>query len=220
MKKAIFFLILLMSIPFFSFSQSGFKEFEGIIKYKHEVVAKENSYDVEYDYSAIGKQSEYYFKNGDYKFVNHDSYFKADLYKSNELRNYLILEKSDTVFSLNSRVADIEIVDFEIKKSATIILGYHCDLLTLKLKPVGGETPISYRRYYFAQKLSIDPSHFKSCKANAYDFIFEKAKALPLQIEFEWPNKLIRWKAYDVVNQKLDADFFEKQKTWILTEIK
>lgn len=219
MKKQTFFLVSLLLISLISFSQNSTKEFEGIIKYNHEVEAKESSYNVDYDYSGIGKQSEYYYKNGDYRFVNHNCYFKGDLFKSKEIKNYLVLEKTDTVYSLNSRIADFEIVDFEIKKSATTIIGYKCDLLTLKIKPISSEGPISYRRYYYSSKLPIDPSHFKNCKANAYELIFEKAKALPLQIEFEWPNKLIRWKAYEVLSQKLNDSFFEKEDNWIIREI-
>lgn len=207
-------------MPIFLCSHTNTKEFEGIIKYNHRIVAKESSYDVNYDYFAIGKQSEYYYKNGDYKFVNHDSYFKADLYKSKEISNYLILTESDTVLRFDSRIADIEIIDYEIKKSAATILGYNCDLITLKLKPIGADAPISYRRYYFSHQLPINSDHFKLCKANAYEFIFEKTKALPLKIEFEWPNKIVIWEAYEVVKQNISNDFFEKQDSWILQEIK
>lgn len=211
MKK----LFLLLLTSFSLFAQNSTKEFEGIIKYNHKVIAKESTYNVDYDYSAIGKNSEYYYKNGDYKFVNHDCYFKADLFKSKELNNYLVLDKSDTVFVVNSRITDVQIVDFTIKKSAETILGYSCNVLTLTLKPTDKDGPISYRRYYFSKQLSINPEHFKLCKGNAYDFIFEKAKALPLKIEFEWPNRTIVWDAYEVKKQPLKDDLFEKQANWI-----
>jgi hypothetical protein len=219
MKKSLKTLILIIFIPVLTFSQIMSDEFEGIIKYKHKVIAKDSTYNVDYDYSAIGKYSEYYYKDGDYIFVNHNSYFKADLFKSQELRDYLLLNNSDTVFCLDSRVPDVEVIEYNITKSVDTILNYPCDLITLKLKPVNKEFPISYRRYYFSKQLQINPIHFKQCKGNAYELIYENTKSLPLKIEFEWPNKVIIWEAYEVNKQKLDNDIFKKQDNWIIMKV-
>jgi hypothetical protein len=219
MKKSLKTLILILFIPVFTYSQIVSDEFEGIIKYNHKVIAKDSSYNVEYDYSGIGKNSEYYYKEGDYIFVNHNSYFKADLFKSKELHNYLILNNSDTVFYLDSKVSDIEVIEYNIKESADTILNYPCDLITLKLKPVNKESPISFRRYYFSKQLHINPDHFKQCKGNAYELIYENTKSLALKIEYEWPNKVITWEAYEVTKQKLDDAIFKKQNNWILMKI-
>ena len=76
--------LVIICLPFFLIAQGNIKEFEGVINYQHQVVAKEPSYNVEYDYSAIGKYSEYYYKNGNYRFVNHNSYIEGDLFKAQE----------------------------------------------------------------------------------------------------------------------------------------
>jgi len=219
MIKLIKILILLFLLQAHLFSQKPIIEFEGVIKYNHKVIAKETNYNVEYDYSGIGKNSEYYYKDGNYRFINHDCYFLSDIFRSEEQNNYLLLNKTDTVFVVNTKIADIEIVDFELKKSVDTILGYVCDVLILKLKPVETGTPNPYRRYYFTKDLSINPEHFRNCKGNGYEFIFEKTKALPLRIEFEWPSKLIVWEAYEVKKQKVKDDIFEKQNNWVLIKV-
>ena len=197
---------------------NGVEEFEGIIKYNHQVVAMDSSYDVNYDYSAIGKSSIYHYKNGNYKFLNQNSYFKADLFKSNELANYLLISNSDTVIYLNARIADLEIMDYSIEESVDTILNYSCDLITLKIKPINQDSPISYRRYYFSKKLPINSNHFKECKGSAYELIYRNTKSLPLRIEFEWPNRKIIWEAAEVENKKLSDDIFRVDEKWILSK--
>ena len=219
MKQAINTLVIIC-LPFFLIAQGNIKEFEGVINYQHQVVAKEPSYNVEYDYSAIGKYSEYYYKNGNYRFVNHNSYIEGDLFKAQEVRNYLLMAKSDTVLYLDAKKPDIEVIEFKVEKSVKTILNYSCDLITVKVKPTNQETPISYRRYYFTSKLPIDPAHFKQCKGNAYELIFGQAKSLPLRIEFEWPQKKVIWQATKVEKKKLNKDIFKVNKRWVLKEIK
>ena len=219
MKITLKILLLFLVIPFYAHSQNKKSEFEGIIKYNHKVIAKDSAYNVEYDYSAIGKKSDYYYKKGNCKFVNYDSYFKGDLFKSKEFMDYLLINGSDTVFCLDARVTDIEVIDFNIKKSVDTILNYTCNLITLKLKPIGQDYPVSYRRYYYSEKLPINPDHFKGCKNNAYDLIFGNAKSLPLRIEFEWPNRTIIWEAYEVIKQDVKEETFQLDKNWVLKKM-
>jgi len=220
MKRLLKTISVLLLFPNVLFSQDDLKEFEGVIKFKHKVIALDSTFDVNYDYSIIGKFSEFYYKNGDYKFANHDSYFKMDLFKSNEPSNYLVMDKSDTVLVLDSKVMDVEIIDYNIKESIDTIAGYPCSVLTLKLRPANSKEPISYRRYYFSKQLPINPFHFASCKRNAYEFIYGQAKALPLRIEFDWPNRIVVWEAYEVENQKLNDKIFEKESNWVFVNIK
>lgn len=216
MGKIIIALLFLGLLPKFALSQPVIEEFEGVIKYNHHVIAKDSSYDVSYDYSALGKFSEYYYRDGDYKFVNHDCYFRSDLFKHEELKNYLLLDNSDTVLCINSRKPDVDILDFSVKRLADTIINYPCDLITIKMKPNDRDSPVSYRRYYFTRKLPVNPAHFKNCKGNAYDFIYETAQSLPLRIEFEWPNRIIVWEAYEVSKQKIDKNLFELQKNSLI----
>lgn len=219
MKPTIKVLIIAIIFPLFAFSQSMDREFEGIIKYKHSVIAKDSSYNVEYDYAGIGHYSEFYYKEGDYKFVNHNCFFNADLFRSKEQKNYLLLNHSDTVLCLDATISDAEIVDYNIKTAVDTILGNPCDVITIKMKPVNAATPVSYRRYYYSKKLAVDPKHFLGCKANAYELIYGQTRSLALRIEFEWPNKIIRWEAYEVSRTPVSNETFTKSNSWILNKV-
>jgi hypothetical protein len=210
---------LLIFAPLASFSQTDTQEFEGTIKYNHLVISKDKNYNINVDYQAIGKHSEYYYKEGNYKFVNHDAYFKADLFRSKYLRNFLVLSHSDTVLSVDSRIADLEVIEFEVKEGVDTILNYPCHVISLKLKPINQDSPISYRRYYFSEKVPINPAFFKHCKGNAYELIYSTSKSLPLKIEFEWPDRTVIWEAYEVVEEKISNDVFRIEPNWIINKV-
>lgn len=210
-------LLIIVGFPLFVTAQS--REFEGVIKYRHEVIAKTSDYNVNYDYEAIGMKSDFFYKRGNYKFVNEESYFKGDLFRADELKNYLLLHNSDTVLLLDAIKTDIEVVEWNITKSADTILNFPCDVITLKIKPLGQDFPVSYRRYYFSKELPVDSRHFQGCKGNAYELIYAQAQSLALKIEFEWPNRKIIWEAYEVEKKKLGAKIFQVDKRWVLQKV-
>ena len=214
-------LIALCCLSFFTtiYAQKKKAEFEGFIKYDHKITAKDSSYNVEYDYAALGRHSEFYYKSGNTKFANQDAYFKADLFRSKDYMDYLLFNNSDTVLCLDARKSDVEVLEFDVKESADTILNYSCNLLTIKLKPVDRDAPISYRRYYYSKKLAVNPDHFKGCKGNCYDLIYAQMQAVPLKIEFEWPNKIVTWQASEIVQQPLKDEVFEVDKKAVLQKI-
>src|SRR5262245_2455410 len=120
MKWIALFILGSMSIP--AFAQKKPVEFEGIVWFSHQIIAKDSNYNIEYDYSAIGKKSEYNYKKGNIKFVNHDSYFEFDLFKSGEQKDFVKTVASDTVLWLDTRITDLELVEYDVKKSADKIL--------------------------------------------------------------------------------------------------
>jgi len=195
------------------------KEFEGVIKYNHTVTPKDKDYNVNYDYAALGKKSEYYYKKGNYKFVNHDAFFAGDLYRADQVANYLPLSKSDTAYRVDGTVADMDVMDVEVKDATEKILGHSCIVVILKLIPSGQDGPVSYRRYYCSKDFPVNPEHFKNCKGNAYNVIYEKSGSLPLKIEFEWSDRTITWEAYAATPQKVNAKLFEVGKKWIIVPI-
>lgn len=218
--KSAFRLAILASCFFCTVNLTAQKEFEGVIKYKHTVTPKKESYDVNFDYTALGKKSEYYYKKGNYKFVNHDAYFAGDLYLTAQTANYLLLNKSDTVYRVDGTVTDMDIMDVEVKESEEKILGHSCMVVVLKLIPVGQDGPVSYRRYYCSTDFPVNPEYFAKCKGNAYDVIYEKSRSLPLKIEFEWPDRIITWEAYQAAAQKVNAKMFEIKKKAVIVPIK
>jgi len=195
------------------------KEFEGLIKYSHKVIARDSTFDVNYDYSGIGNHSDFYYKNGNYKWLTFDSYFVMDLFLTKEKKNYLQTDNPDTVLCLNSTIPDGEVLDQSIKKAVDTINGHSCDVLIIKLKPMHKDGPISYRRYYYSGDFYVDPSHFAGCKGNCYDLIYGQIKSIALRIEFEWPNRTIIWEATKIEPMKLDDSFFRLGKKYVINQI-
>jgi hypothetical protein len=219
MKRILFLILLICNSSALLSAQNNNVEFEGQIKYNHKVIAKDSNFNVDYDYNGIGRKSEYFYKEGKYKFVNHDAYFKMDLFKSDELKNYLQISDSDTVLWLDARIPDFEVLEFDVKKSVDTILNYDCNVFTMKLKPIGKDNPISYRRYYFSEEFYVNPDHFEGCKGNGYDLIYEHIKSIPLRIEFEWPNRIIIFDAYKIDQMELENEIFDLDKKLVLKRI-
>mgnify|MGYP006201462323 FL=1 len=218
--KSTFRIAFLALCFFYTANLTAQKEFEGVIKYKHTVTPKKDNYDVNFDYTALGKKSEYYYKKGNYKFVNHDAFFAGDLYLTAQTANYLLLNNSDTVYRVDGTVTDMDIMEVEVKEAEEKILGHSCMIVTLKIIPTGQDGPVSYRRYYCSTDFPINPEYFAKCKGNAYDVIYEKSRSLPLKIEFEWPDRLITWEAYQAGPQKVSGKQFELKKKAVIVPIK
>lgn len=215
MKKGIlYFLLLTMGLSVKG--QNKVKEFTGVVKYKHNVIAKEKEYDVSYDYSGIGKSSDYYFKDGNIKWLTYNCYFKMDLFIAKENKDYFLTNQSDTIFTLKNNVRDFDIIDYKVEKSNSVILGHKCNVLQLKLKPINSETPITYRRYYFSSDFYIDPKKLEKCTSSAYDIIYGQMKSIPLKIEFEFPNRIVVWEASEIKPLVLDNRFFELEKNVLI----
>jgi hypothetical protein len=210
MKKIIY-ILLILTISDVN-SQIKKQEFAGLVKYTHNVIPKEKDYDVNYDYSGIGKSSDYYFKDGNIKWLTYDCYFKMNLFISKENRDYFLTNKSDTIYTLKNNAKDFDIFDYKISKSDEVILGHKCNVLELRLKPLNADAPITFRRYYFSGDFYIDSEKLANCTANAYDIIYAQMKSIPLKIEYEFVNRIVVWEATEVKPMKFDEHFFELEQ--------
>ena len=212
--KRYYFAFLLFTV--FSYGQNKNPLFEGLITYKHDVIPKKDSVNVNYDYAGIGRTSDYYFKNGNIKWLTYDCYFKMDLFVVKENRDYWLTNLSDTIYTLKKNVPDFRIIDYKTEKTSVKILNHNCQVLTLKLKPLDKESPITYRRYYFSNDFSIDPKKFANCTSSAYDVIYGQIKSVPLRIEYEFENRIVVWEATAIKPMKLEDSFFEISKKSVL----
>ena len=210
MKKA--FTFLLVATIMIGYSQKSKTPFEGLIKYSHTVVAIDKDFDVNYDYQGIGKSSDYYFKRGNIKWLTYESYFKMDLFIAKENRDYFLTNKSDSIFTLKTTGPDFKIIDTKIEKGVTKILGHSCDVLTITLKPLNAETPITKRKYYYSADYYINPEDFTKCTSSGYGVIYGAMKSIPLKIEYMFPNRTIIWEATEIKPIKLEDIFFAVDK--------
>lgn len=198
-------------------SQEIKQEFEGYIEFEHTVLPHEDNYDVSYDYKGIGKSSRYTYCKGNIKFESRDAYLLKDIFLSSEKSNYLITQNPDTILLLDATKPDVELIDFKIENNVDTILNKACNRITFKLKPLGKDEPISFRRYYFSSEYYVNPKYFENCKGSIYDVIYREMKSIPLKIEFVWPIKTVIWQAVEVKETEiLDEEFeYDKSKTII-----
>jgi hypothetical protein len=188
------------------------KEFEGLIKYKHKVIAKVKGYNVKYDYSGIGYNSEFYYKSGHYKWLTFNAYFLMDLFDPIAEKDYFLTTSSDTLMALDNTKADLSIIDSKTEFSVDTIAGHVCNVFIFHAKPIDKEGPISIRKYYYSNNFYVNPVHFSNCKSNGMNFIYSNIKSIALRIVLEWPNKIITWEAEKVQEMNLKNDFFKLDK--------
>ena len=193
--------------------------FEGIIEFDHIIIPKDSTYDVDYDYDGIGTSSTYLFKNGNLMFQNKNGYFKKSIFSSGNNRSFLFTVQSDTVMTLDGRLNDADLIDYKFEDAKEVILDYECKVLTISLKPKGKEFPLSTRRYYFPKSVNIDGSQFKECYGNFYNLVYGESNSVPLRIEYEWPNRIVRWQAKSITSQEIDSKIFEIEEGTVLQQV-
>jgi len=166
--------------------------FEGVIEFDHIIIPKDSTYDVNYDYRGIGTSSTYYYKKGNLMFQNNNGYFEKSIFRSKYNRNFYSDEN---------------------------ILNYECKVLTINLKPKGKEFPRSTRRYFFPKSIIIDGSQFEECYGSFHNLVYGKSNSVPLRIEYEWPNRIVKWQTKSITNQEIDSKIFEIDGSTILQQI-
>lgn len=214
--------ILLIAITISLHSTRAFgqgKYFEGIIEFDHIIIPKDSAYDVNYDYGGIGTSSTYYFKDGNISFQNKNGFFKKSIFSSKHNRSFLFTIQSDTVLTLDGRLNDSDLIEYKFEDFDEVILDYECKVLTIKLKPKGKEAPISVRRYFYPKSIQIDGSKFKECYGNFYNLAYGESNSVPLRIEYEWPNRIVKWQATSITSKEIDSRIFMIEDSTILKQV-
>lgn len=222
MKRIILHLPIFISCLLLIKSVTGQEQneyFEGIIEFEHIVTPKDSNYNVNYDYGGIGTSSTYYFKEGNLMFKNKNGYFKKSIFKSKENRVFLFTVQSDTVMTLDGRLNDADLIDYRFEDFDEQILGYDCKILIIKLKPKGREYPVSTRRYFYPKAILINGSQFNDCYATFYNLVYGESNSVPLRIEYEWPNRIVRWEAKSIEKKNLDIKLFKIDVNTILEQM-
>jgi hypothetical protein len=182
------------------------KEFEGVITYSHQVTAISPDYNTERDYGYIGKESDFYYKAGKYKWLNQNAFMQMDMFRNADTVEFLQMASTDTILFAKNNFSNEKILDYKIMKNADTVLGQVCNVLILKAVSNGNEWT---RRYSYSTNTSIDPNFFKNYKYNSTDFIYATIKALPLKIELIYKDRKITYTATNVQQKKIQDNFFE-----------
>jgi hypothetical protein len=178
------------------------QNFEGKIIYKNSFVSKIPQLTDAQLTKLMGDRQEYYIMNSGYKSIVNGSYSQMQVFNPELNRIYHKLSSSDTLYWIDAGKENDPVVSHSVEKNKENILGYACDVLTIK-------TQDGMMTYYFSEKLKIDPELFKDHRYMNYGFIVSLTKALPLKVITE--NKQFRMVsvATEVIPQKLKESFFE-----------
>jgi hypothetical protein len=112
------------------------------------------------------------------------------------------MANSETLLWNDGAANSDEVIKAEVNKSVTEILGYKCDEIVLTCKS-------GIQKYYFNEKLSVDPKLFVNHKfGNWYEFV-SRSNSLPLKSIIDNKQCTIESIATEVMEMTLDRSIFE-----------
>lgn len=175
--------------------------FQGKIIYKNSYKSNVPGATDEQLTQMFGSATDYYIKDGDYKSVTNGYYFQSQLYINTDNKLYNKLAVSEKYYWEDGATNKDEVLNFQLNKNATEILGYKCDELILDCKS-GKQT------YYFSSSLGVNASLFEKHKYGNWYFYLTKANGLPLKMKLETPQFSLESVATEVKSMQLEKSFF------------
>jgi len=189
----------------FSFCRQE-KMFEGKISYKHSFASCSPNYDEGFLRMTIGSSSDYYYKNGNYKWVIKESVFSEDVYLKDENRNYFLVGGRDVYYGEGSEKSE-DILGYSIKKNRLKILGYSCNMLYLSARQKKDNSIVD-RYIFYSPEIKIDTNAFSKLEYLSHNFISSKIHSLPLKIIMHNPDFEVIWEATDIEFITLNDSIF------------
>lgn len=197
MKK----IFLLLSILSFSITAFG-QTFEGKILYANSYKSKNAKITDQQWTTMLGSTQEYLIKGGDYKSITNGTFVQWQLYSNKDNKLYIKMVNSETLLWNDGSIQGDEVLNVEVNKKVTEILGYKCDEIILTCKS-------GVQKYYFNSKLSVDPKLFANHKfGNWFDYL-SKSNALPLKSIIDTAQFTMESIATEIKPMKLDPKIFE-----------
>lgn len=200
-------LFFLLSLTALSCREQA-KDFEGVIYYRHYFSSCSPRYPLDVLFMNFDTASEYYYKNGNYKWTNKNAMLREDMYLESENRNYFRVGggEGDVYFGEGAEVDEV-ILTYSEKKNQGNILGYDCDMLSLATRKIKDKSLV-YTNLLYSPKITIDSTAFSKLKYLSHDFITSKIHSLPLRIEMYGSDFEIVMEATRVEFRTLDDSLF------------
>lgn len=195
--------IYLFSVALFSIGNIAAQTFEGKLVYQNSYISKLAQVKSEQFNAMMGTTQEYFIKGGNYKSVTNGSFAQMQLYVQSDNKLYNKLATSDTLYWMDGKSNNDEVVKYEILKNQEEVLGVRCDALVVETK--SGKTT-----YYFnSEKYVVDPNQYKEHKFGNWSFLMDKIKSLPLKFVMENAQFKMTSVAIEAKEQKIDGKFFK-----------
>ncbi len=197
---------LLLLIFFISACRRDARLFEGVIHYRHTLESCSPRYPVDFLMMNLDTASTYYYKNGNYKWMNKMALFQEDLYVAEENRNYFKVGRGDVWYGEGTD-QDEDVVEFSMSRNQGKILGYKCDMLAVTTcKRLDKKI---YTRYiFYSPEIKIDSSAFSRLRYFSHDFIAAKTHSLPLKIIMNTDEFAVTWEAVKIDFTALNDSIF------------
>jgi len=198
---------LLMLVFCISSCRRDVKLFEGVIHYRHTLESCSQRYPIGFLMMNLDTASAYYYRNGNYKWVNKMAVFQEDLYVAEENRNYFKVGGQGDVWYGEGADLDEDVLEFSMSRNRENILGYECDMLALTtLKRLDKKI---YTRYiFYSPEIKIDSSAFSKLRYLSHDFIAAKTRSLPLKIIMNTEEFAVTWEAVKIDFTALNDSIF------------
>jgi hypothetical protein len=123
----------------------------------------------------MGSTQKYIINNGNYKSEVNGAIAQWQMYLAKENKIYYKMTNSEVIQWSDASQNQDSILKEELKKNATVILGYECDELTLYCRS-------GVQKYYFSSKIAYDPSLFRKHRFGNWYECLKRTQALPLKI--------------------------------------
>lgn len=195
--KSVLYILLLLVIS----EKVKAQNFEGEIIYLNSYKSKIPNLSNEKLTLMLGSRQEYYICGGNYKSEANGSIINTQLYDYKTNRLFNKTPKSDTLFWIDASKINDTIISYEVKKNVSSILGYACDLLTIKTK-------YSTSMYYYTESLALDKGKYINHNFGNWAFYTSKTGSIPLKIVIANNQFEMESLATEIISLRLDEKYF------------
>ncbi len=209
-------LTCLVTLTFFFATGQEKAEFEGMVRYRITVSLKEGTPDTGRIYEYFGREIDFYYKKGCFKWVSKNAHLEYEIFNPLESDSTLTDKNSnnDTLFFKNVTAQDsvTKITRIDPKK----ILGIPCSGAVFQLSASRkGKEPLYRTVYYPVKALPAGFTHLQRFRTAGQDVIARYCQSVPLRLELDTedlPFTLI-FEATEIRRMSLENAVFETDKS-------
>ena len=188
--KAIFVILFLLAVNELSSGESP-KEFEGVITYKTTIILKDKNLDINNLYKVFGRERQYYFKKGKFKWVPKDVRLEYEIFDPT-ISSSMIIDKfhgNDTLFYKD--LSEILDTVTKVEKGKQLsILNINCSSATFTVTDENKSDSKLFRTiYYPTDSLVYSTPYYNSLQAMGQSYISRFTNSIPLRMELDSKNQ-------------------------------
>jgi hypothetical protein len=204
MKKLLSILLILNG------ALSSAQDFEGVITYKSTYLDSDMDMSITELEEMYGTETKTFIKNGFYMEVSNTNFIGYQLWRHCDTAVYYRHKRTDDTLLMNyTNLRPGGDFTFKLENNADTILGYPCDLLTVK-------NDRGTIKYYFSSEFSLDPEYYVNYShSNKYEIVkLMESIYLRLSVSYEYMH--VDLIAVDIERRDLPEKIFEVPENMII----